>query len=374
MLNILSIVTYTYLPPKSGGHYGIFYPQKYLGQHGHLFIAGMKNNAPTSEIKATFFPIFGSSALRYANPYYLFKLANIIRKHQIDVLYLDHPYLFWMAYILCQWFKKPLVIRSHNVEYLRFKNLGKWWWPLLQWYETRSHRYATVVTCVTKEEKEIIKNDVGIANDHIIDIPYGTELASYPTDHESCKEWLVRHHQLETNTKIILFNGSLSYGPNRFGLDKILNVINPALQEQTIPYKIIICGNKLPAEYNNLEAYRNQHILFAGFVEDVSVYFKGADLFLNPVIGGGGIKTKLVEALAFNTESVSTADGATGLYPEYTGSMLHIIPDTDWQGFTDCVIKCLQQSERKNMPQSFYDYYNWDGNMKALVSCLETKV
>lgn len=371
MLNILSIVTYTYLPPKSGGHYGIFYPQKYLARHSRLFIAGVQNNATSDEIKATLFPVFSNHPLRYANPMNYFKLATIIRKENIQVLYLDHPYLFWMAWLLCKRFKLPLVIRSHNVEYLRFKNLGKWWWPLLKWYETKAHRFATWVTCVTQEERTIIRNDIGLPNETVIDLPYGTELTEAPTDKTACKKMVCEKHGLSYDTKLVLFNGSLSYGPNRNALDTILEIINPELLKQPLNYCILICGNKLPPEYNNLIAYKNQRVLFAGFVDDVSIYFKAADLFLNPVIGGGGIKTKLVEALAFSTQTVSTTDGATGLYPNYTGSMLRIVPDHDWPEFIQQTIACLQAEHSPITPKAFYEYYNWDRNMKSLVERLK---
>lgn len=361
------------MPPKSGGHYGILYPQKYLAKHSRLVVAGVKTNAPTQAIEAVFYPVFSNRPWRYANPLYYFTLAGIIRKESIQVIYLDHPYLFWMAWLLCKRFKLPLVIRSHNVEYLRFKNLGKWWWPLLQWYETKAHRFATWVCCVTQEERTIIQKDIGTPNTHVIDLPYGTELYAAPNDKAICKQHVCTKHGLHADTKIILFNGSLSYGPNRQALDKILDVINPALLKESLNYCILICGNKLPPEYDELKAYRSQHIIFAGFVEDVSVYFKAADLFLNPVLGGGGIKTKLVEALAFSTQSISTTDGATGLYPAYTGDMLRIVPDNDWKSFIQETIHCLNASDTPSTPLSFYDYYNWDYNMKQLARRLEDR-
>jgi hypothetical protein len=63
---------------------------------------------------------------------------------------------------------------------------------------------------------------------------------------------------------------------------------------------------------NELKNYADQNIIYAGFVDDISIYFKGADVFINPVSYGGGIKTKLVEALGYNLNAVSTSNGAIG--------------------------------------------------------------
>ena len=53
----------------------------------------------------------------------------------------------------------------------------------------------------------------------------------------------------------------------------------------------------MPKEYEDLKDIKN--LVYAGFVNDVDVYYKGADLFINPVNSGGGLKTKLVEAIGF---------------------------------------------------------------------------
>src|SRR5687767_8429839 len=104
-------------------------------------------------------------------------------------------------------------------------------------------------------------------------------------------------HAIGENETIILFNGVLDYKPNLDALLVILEKINPfLLAHPSFKYKILICGKNLPDDLNELKAYKDKNILYAGFVNDIDAYFKGADLFLNPVQSGGGIKTKMVEA------------------------------------------------------------------------------
>ena len=79
---------------------------------------------------------------------------------------------------------------------------------------------------------------------------------------------------------------------------------------------------------------------------------------LNPVMTGGGIKTKAVEALGYNKTVVSSAIGAAGLVPEVCGDNLHITPDYDWDAFTRKVLANMHKQPA--IPDSFYDMYNWD--------------
>src|SRR5207253_1832471 len=115
----------------------------------------------------------------------------------------------------------------------------------------------------------------------------------------------------------------------------ILFKINPLLNIPGSDYKIIICGKNLPAEMNELKEYADQNIIYAGFVDDISTYFKGSDIFINPVSDGGGIKTKLVEALGYGLNAVSTIIGSTGVNQDLCNGKLLLSGNDDWREFAN---------------------------------------
>jgi len=156
-----------------------------------------------------------------------------------------------------------------------------------------------------------------------------------------------------------LFNGTLDYPPNLQALRTILDEIAPRLAlVRDFNYTILICGKNLPAELDQLKAYKAIHVHYAGFVDDISLYFKGADLFINPVEDGGGIKTKLVEALGNNLPAVSTVNGAIGIPLTVTGSSLLVVPNKDPESFIAAILKqCFLKSD---VPDSFFEYFYWD--------------
>ena len=198
-------------------------------------------------------------------------------------------------------------------------------------------------------------------------VTYGFEVAA-PTDwtkKADAKKQLQQLYQLNPKQQIIFFNGTLNYKPNLDAVDAILQYINPLLLEQKeYDYAIIICGKNLPDHYQNLAGHKN--IIYAGFVDDISTYFMGADIFINPVIDGGGIKTKLVEALGYNLTCVSTASGAIGVAESITAAKMTIVPDANWQAFTQAI---KQANLKIDTPIHFFNHFYW-GNIAKKVAGL----
>jgi glycosyltransferase involved in cell wall biosynthesis len=119
---------------------------------------------------------------------------------------------------------------------------------------------------------------------------------------------------------------------------------------------------------NELKEYRDKNIIYAGFVDEIDLYFKACDIFINPLNHGGGIKTKLVEALGFGKIAVSTKNGAIGISEAFTEGRLKIVDDNDWAQFTHEII---HSKTVLNSNQLFYNHYSWDNiSKKALDSIL----
>jgi glycosyltransferase involved in cell wall biosynthesis len=136
---------------------------------------------------------------------------------------------------------------------------------------------------------------------------------------------------------------------------RILTDINPVLQKQPgFNYTIIICGKDIPAAIT-AQSYPN--VLFAGFVNDITTYFKGCDVFINAITEGGGIKTKLVEALGYNLNAVSTTHGAIGIDPVICHGKLQITDDIA-TGFAEKIVQLAGYTA--NIPAEFFDHFYWD--------------
>jgi polysaccharide biosynthesis protein PslH len=169
---------------------------------------------------------------------------------------------------------------------------------------------------------------------------------------------LVKKYSLPLQTKLFLFNGTLDYPPNLDAVKNIVEKINPLFIQKNIPYKIIICGKGLPKQMNELKEYMDQNIIYAGFVDDISQYFKGTDVFINAVTDGGGIKTKLVEALGYNLNAVSTFNGAIGVNENICNGKLLLTENHDWKGFNDKMEIAMYMNQ--SISSEFFDHFFWE--------------
>jgi len=361
---ITALVPYKIFPAKMGGQKGIALFYQYLSRLLPVTILSTKNNESPINEKLDFMPVMANSKLRYINPLLFFRFKNILKKNNTTHLLLEHPYFGWLGLLLKWSCKIKLVIHSHNIEASRFKSMGKWWWRIMWQYEKMIYRNADINFFISDEDRNFAVTNFFIEAGKCHTVTYGIEISKAPDKEvkQSSKKYLQEHHGIKDSEKILVFNGTLNYKPNLDALDNILQKINPLLLEnKDYWYKIIICGKGLPAAYEDLKKYASLNIIYAGFVDDIDVYFKGADIFINPVTDGGGIKTKLVEALGNDLNSVSTKSGAFGVPVSICGNKLYIADDDNWADFTNAV---MHADTNNNTAQSFYDHFYW-GNIAS---------
>lgn len=360
MTKILSIVPYTIFPPKMGGQKGIALFNRAFSKEVELVVATVPQNVSAGNEDYGIVQALSRSPFRYVNPFLYFKIRSIIRQQKVTHLMLEHPYLGWLGWLIKHTTHIRIIIHSHNIEAERFRSTGKWWWRILRFYERFTHRMADVNFFISDEDRNYAMEHYGLKKERCTTITYGFDFKQSTSSHtrQQARTRLCQLHQIPENHRILFFNGTLDYPPNLNALEIILHNINPVLQQSVdFPYTFIICGKNLPASMNGLKAYENSNIIYAGFVEDINLYFNGADLFVNPVTEGGGIKTKLVEALGAGMNAVSTPEGAIGVPVDITGGKLSIAPANNWQQFAHTII-----DSGKNFidtPPSYYDHFYW---------------
>lgn len=368
MKKILCLVPYTFLPAKTGGQKSIASFYQNLSKHFVLIcISTEKNDARISGYKML--NILSSSSLRYIDFFNFFRIKNIIRKEKPDYLELEHPYLGWLAVLLKKSTGIRLIVRSHNIEGLRFKNLGKWWWKILISYEGWVHRSADINYFISDVDRLYAIKKFKLLPQTSFTITFGINRTAPPTEEErnNAKSFLVKEHKVNISDILILFNGAFEYTPNATALYSLVQRIFPLLEKlSSKTYKLIVCGKDIPKEL--IEININDNIIFAGFVPDIDPYLKGTTIFVNPITEGGGIKTKLVEALGFNLNCVSYKTGAIGVTQEVCGEKLIAIPDDETEEFAKAILTATQIDT--DIPAAFYNEYSNEKIMEKIKGIL----
>jgi glycosyltransferase involved in cell wall biosynthesis len=353
-----------------GGQRNIALFNEYVSKRVTFTCVGVQNNE-VAAASYNIIPLFSNKIWRYINPAYFFRIRTIIRQKQITHLIIEHPYYGWLGTLL-RWFcGSKLIVHSHNLEYQRFKSIGKWWWYLLYQYEKFTHRKAQHSFFITEEDRLSAIARFGLKAALCTTVTYGIDWNSIPSagEKQAAKKTVESLLGIPVGCKLFLFNGTLTYKPNQDALRVILQEINPRLQRYagSSDYRIVICGKGLPPEYLALPEFKEAHIVYAGFVDDISMYYKATNVFLNPVVDGGGIKTKLVEALAYNCDAVSTVNGAIGIPKELCDGKL--IVTNDWDAFAKAV---LAMHAQYNTTAAYFDHFYWENIAAKAVAAIKS--
>ena len=349
-MNVLGIVSFRVFPTHMGGQKGVALFYQHLLHHANVLLAVSNDNQQSSTIpiSKTLFP----NKKIYKNCFRKNQLRKIAEKHKTDVIIAEHSYAGWIAWITSKAIQKPFVIHSHNIESKRFHQMHVWWWTFYKWYEGWIHRKAHHNFFISEEDLSFAVNNFKLDIAKCSVITYGVEEATRYVNKANLRKKL----DLEEDTFILLFNGTLDYTPNSKAVLTLVEKIEPLLRERITKFQILITGNRARKQLID-KMLTNKNVLYLGYVNDINAYYQAADLFVNPVSNDTGIKTKLVEAIANNCTAVSTESGASGIKKDLCGKKLVTVDDEDWNSFVNKIVE--HKKNNTLTPKAFYEFYSW---------------
>ena len=367
--SVLSLISYRVFPPLMGGQKCVVDFYEHLSSLATITLAVSKDNKPNSNTNYKVDPFLFNHWGGDFNLIYIFRLLKLIKKNKVDFIIIEHSYFGFLGIILRFFSKKKIIIRMHNIEGHRFRDMQKplWWIYLI--YEKWVCQKADHIWFTASTDFNFAIEIWKINEAKCSTLFYGIENKEVPNiiDRKICRKLIIEQNNLNETTKLFLFNGTLDYIPNTDALRIIVHELLPRLSKKHLDFRIIICGNRITEEWLfELEQY--PEIIFQGFVSDISKYFKGCDCFINPVTLGSGLKTKLVEALANNMDIISVESSMQAIDAAYSEKKIILIEDYNWDAFVDAM--CLQpNASNYDTPSVFYEAFNWNQIIqKALLS------
>jgi polysaccharide biosynthesis protein PslH len=164
--------------------------------------------------------------------------------------------------------------------------------------------------------------------------------------------------KVKTEPKTMVFTGLMSYYPNNHGILYFLKNIYPLILNQTPEAKIFIVGKNPSKE---LLKYASERVVITGYVEDVRPYMAHAEVFIIPLLIGGGIRGKALEAMAMKIPIVTTSIGCESIHLKHKESALFAdqpaeFADAVHQLFRD---ESLREKLARRAYQTVLEEYNW---------------
>lgn len=260
--------------------------------------------------------------------------------------------------------KIPCIVRVHNIErdyarrdFVNNRRLDKW----------------IIYKFAAKQEKAIIKH----AEKLVCLTEYDTNrILQLYKNKDKCKIIPVcvssqsMEYKCRDNKLHMLITGSMWFGENFKGAMWFLNEVCNKL---TIDYIITIAGAK-PA--NELKQYAKEHdfINLVDTPDDMSPYFRNADIVIAPVFNGAGMKVKVAEALSYGKPVIGTSHAFEGY--EIEDSVNSFLANNA-EEFIGAIMQYYSLDDNKSkeihqrVKKLFIDNYSFDSSSKIWRNIIE---
>jgi glycosyltransferase involved in cell wall biosynthesis len=350
-MKVLSVVWFQVLPARFGGQKGTALFTDYLAREMPLTCLCAESNIDEGGLSYRIIPRLPVTKWQFIDPRCWRLIRKTARSENATVLLLEFPYHALAATFVKKRLGIPFILHAHNIESERFRQMGKWWWRLLRSYEQWACRQAALVLFKTEEEQQTAIDNFGLERSRTALVPYGIEKIQLP----AADDILARF--APGGETLILFAATLDYPPNADAVTAIFNTLAPHLDTLGVSYRIIVCGrNRLP-EFAHLNELSHPRVSLVGEVDHLDPYYAAASVFIDPVLSGGGVQTKIIDALARDCTVVGFERATRGIRTELAPGKVAIVPDGDWSAFAQAIARV--GSERTITPEPFYKTYSW---------------
>ena len=237
------------------------------------------------------------------------RLGEIVRDEVPDVVLLES--LFMVPYVpaLREATRARLVLRSVNVEHEIWEGLARGERGIarrlylghiarrLREFEVATLNDVDAIAAVTPEDAGTYARLGATVPLHVA--PVGIETDEYPD----------RSGQGDPLT--VVFLGSLDWRPNLEAAEWFLESVWPLVRRSVPEARFHIGGSNPPADLGG--RLRSEGVRFLGRVPDARDFLASGAAMVVPLLTGGGMRVKILEAMALGVPVVSTRLGASGI-------------------------------------------------------------
>ena len=246
---------------------------------------------------------------RFRSPAFERRLVEVVREEPFDAVLLESLYMVPYVPALRAATRAPVVLRSLNVEHEIWEGLA------------RGHAHAATRLYLGHLARRLRAYEIATLNDVDAILPVTPEDAStyarlgvrvplhvapVGVDAASCPDLAGTG-----DPRSLVFLGSLDWRPNVEAVDWFLESVWPLVRAAVPDARFLVAGSSPPP---GLEApVPGRGVRFLGRVEDAREFLASGAAMVVPLLSGGGIRVKILEAMSLGVPVVSTRLGASGI-------------------------------------------------------------
>lgn len=290
MKKVLVVANHIPVFDTNAGDYRIFQIIRILSKKHRLFFLplmepGRKYKFYINQLKKAGAELLGPADVR--------KIIN----YNFDLVIFE---FYHSALKLIDWFRaKPsvrVIVDSHIIKYIENQRLG--WLSEKKLIESRGtelsiYRKADTVIAVSEREKDILEDETSA---EVICIPTAIKISDE-----------IRGRKGRKN---IVFIGYMNNRQNQDAVLWFANKIFPLILKEIPSVRFYVVGSSPPEKIKKLSSDK---IRVVGYVPDPTLYTSSCLVSVVPLRVGGGIKQKILDAMAYGSPVVSTSTSAEGM-------------------------------------------------------------
>jgi glycosyltransferase involved in cell wall biosynthesis len=263
------------------------------------------------------------------------EIRHAIERHKPDVVHFCFPQ---MAHYVEACNGVPAVMDTLDVAlvgvFRRAMSVRRIWakaYYLMQWlfwvrYESRWFPLFGKVLTVTRQDAAALK--MVLPDLDVYDEAIAVDIEPLPAEEPGA-------------ARRIGFLASFNHQPNVDAALFFAEEIFPLVRERLADAEFVVAGKNPPA---SLLEMQGAGVSCLGFVKDVPSFYGNVEVVVAPIRFGGGIKLKVLEAMACGKPVVTSSVGAEGIAETDEGTL--VVAD-DPAAFADAVVALLGDSARR---------------------------
>jgi glycosyltransferase involved in cell wall biosynthesis len=276
---------------------------------------------------------------RFDLPAYHDSLTEWLLEETFDVVQLETLYLSPYVNTIRKHSEAQVVMRSHNVEHEIWERCSanisfapKRWYlqhltAQLKEYEQQQLNQYDLLLPITRRDESYFKT-LGFRGESYV-LPIGLETTCGEPRYDSYARPLSLH-----------FIGSLDWMPNLEGLQWFLNDVWPGIHRRFPDLEFHVAGRNMPP---SLQELRMKNVIIHGEVESSCDFVAAHSISIVPLLSGGGMRAKILEAMSLGRVVISTSIGLEGIDAKHRRDLF--VADTPTQ-FVEAIADCLRRGRK----------------------------
>lgn len=289
-----------------------YIPQRVLEglyQNIHAFEWMDVNNdiKPARVLKNYLFSEEAEHVERFYNEEFENKILSILRDFAPDVVQIESVYLTSYMPAIKKKSKAVSVLRMHNIEYhiwhslaTKSKNILKKNYltnltKRLKLFERNAWKQYDIVLAITEKDASHVRKLENIPG--LLVAPFSMDISKIKVS-DVKQKWVGYHI------------GAMDWIPNRDGVKWFLTEAWPRIHKATPEFEFYFAGRNMPAEFPRMNI-EGVHCL--NEVENAADFIADKKILIVPISSAGGIRVKILEAMAAGKVVITTPYGIKGI-------------------------------------------------------------